>query len=136
MDRIAVRVEPDQDLTVVTVSGILGLSHVDQVLEQQNYGTTTKVLWDLRDASLSELNREKLQQIAGRVRPSLQTRATKGTAIVANNHDAQLVIELYFEIAQHVFGWSVPGFSTTCIADAMAWLEETVKCDGQASNPA
>ncbi|MCG8575451.1 MAG: hypothetical protein MI810_11250 [Flavobacteriales bacterium] len=136
MDRVAVRVEPDRDLTVVTVCGIMGPGHVDQVLEQRNYGTTTKVLWDLRDASLSELNRETLQQIAGKVRPSLETRATRGTAIVANNHDAQLVIELYFEIAQHVFGRSVPGFATTCITAAMEWLEETVSCEQQAHNPA
>lgn len=121
---IAVQVEPERDLTVVTIAGKLVPDLIGQVLRQKNFGTTSRVLWDLRRARLSDLDQENMAQIAGRIRPSMETRATRCTAVIAGDPVAKTVIEEYFTIAQRVFGQPVPLFATTSRVSAMAWLDE------------
>jgi len=122
MQSVGMEVDQDQDLTVVTVSGILELEQVMAVLTREGFGRTGRVLWDLRDASVSSLTTEKLQQIAEGVSNVAGKRATRGTAVVTNSYNAQLVIELYFEIAIHQYGRELPGLATTCLDEAREWL--------------
>ena len=122
MQSVGMEVDQDRDLTIVTVSGILELEQVLAVLTREGFGRTGRVLWDLRDASVSSLTTEKLQQIAEGVSRVTGKRATRGTAIVTNSYNAQLVIELYFEIATHRYGRKLPGFATTCLDEAEEWL--------------
>lgn len=123
---IAVQVEPDYDLTVVTISEKLMPDLIGQIIRQKNYGITARVLWDLRHARLNELNQEHLKQIANRIRPAMERRATRGTAVITSDFRAQAVVEEYFAIARQIFRRPGLLFVSTSRASAMAWLDEVV----------
>lgn len=123
---IAVQVEPDYDLTVVTISEKLMPDLIGQIIRQKNYGITARVLWDLRHARLNELNQEHLKQIANRIHPAMERRATRGTAVITSDFRAQAVVEEYFAIARQIFRRPGLLFVSTSRASAMAWLDEVV----------
>lgn len=123
---IAVQVEPDYDLTVVTISEKLMPDLIGQIIRQKNYGITARVLWDLRHARLNELNQEHLTQIANRIYPAMERRATRGTAVITSDFRAQAVVEEYFTIARQIFRRPGLLFVSTSRASAMAWLDEVV----------
>lgn len=126
MQSVTMDVDGARDLTTVTVNGILELEQVLAVLKRDGFGRTGRVMWDLRAASVSSLTTEKLQQIAegvARVNSGRNPRPTRATAIVTSDYNAQLVVELYLEIARHQFGRTLPGLATTSVSEALTWLD-------------
>lgn len=124
MESVGLHIDQEQNLTVVTVTGMLADEHIRHVMTRPEFGTTVRVLWDLRNASFSNMDADNLARVAEEHAPLLQKHATRRTAVVVTDEETVPSVRLYFEIARYRFGRDVPGFVTTEMAKARRWLSQ------------
>lgn len=124
MESVGLHVDREQNLTVVTMTGMLAGEHIRHVMIRPEFGTTLRVLWDFRNASFANMHRENLTRVAEEHAPLLPKHATRRTAVVVADEETVPAVRLYFEIARHQFGRQIPGFVTTDMKKARRWLSQ------------
>ncbi len=121
---IRIAVEVNGDVTCVTTLGQADPEAIIAVFSAPEYGRTTRIVWDYRAASLSDLGQDKLTEIARAVNEIDRPLTTRGLVFVVRTEDAKLLMKLYTEISQHQFGRDIQYYITTDMDDARRWLDE------------
>ena len=123
---IDIRVDVDvmRDLTRGTILGQADVDRIIAVFRSPDFWQTSRIIWDYRAASLSELGQENLTRIAAAVRETDRSRKTRALAFVVRSEDAGLLMKLYAEISHVKFNREVTYHITTSADDALAWLDE------------
>lgn len=124
MRNVSISILPEQDLTVVTLTGVIGTDDFIETRKFSKYGTTSKVLWDMTGADVSNLHRHSMTEIAMAYRSFDPVSATRGAAIVVADRDAMRTMRLYTIISTHQMGRRVPQMLTMNMDDAHAWLNK------------
>lgn len=121
---IRIEIDVNGDVTRVVTMGQADPDRIIAVFSSPEYGRTSRIIWDYRAASLSDLGQEKLFEIARSVNEIDRPLNTKGLAFVVRTEDAKLLMKLYTEISQHQFGREVGYYITTDMDDARRWLDQ------------
>jgi len=116
MDRV-------QDLTRVTTFGQADADQISKIIRAPDYGHTSRVIWDLRAACLSDLCQDELIRIARAARDVGHRLNTQAIAFVVRGNDARLLIKLFTELYRHTFGRSIPCRITSDMDDAHTWID-------------
>jgi len=122
---IDIRIEADQarDLTIVNILGLPDAQALIDLHYRPEYGTTRRVVWDYRHASLSELTLENLIRIAENTQATDHTRKTEALALVVRDEDELLLVKLYTEISLRMFDKTIHYLVTRSMDEAMLWIE-------------
>jgi len=129
---IRIEVDVNGDVTRVTTMGQADPNRIIAVFSAPEYGRTSRIVWDYRAASLSDLGQDKLTEIARAVNEIDRPLNTRGLVFVVRTEDARLLMKLYTEISQHQFGRDIQYHITTDIDDARRWLDEHAPAIGSA----
>lgn len=121
---IDIRIEPDRarDLTIVNIRGLPNAQALIDLHYRPEYGTTRRVIWDYRQASLSELTLENLIRIAENTQATDHTRRTEALALVVRDEDELLLVKLYTEISLRMFDKQIHYLVTRSIDEARLWI--------------
>ncbi len=112
-----------QDLTRVTTFGQADADQINKIISSPEYGHTSRVIWDLRAACLSDLCQDELIRIARATRDVGHRLNTQAIAFVVRGDDARLLIKLFTELYRHKFGRSIPCRITSDMDHAQAWID-------------
>lgn len=131
---IDIRIQPDRarDITIVTVLGAADVEAIIGAHSAPDYGTTGRVIWDFRAASLSEMTQERLARIAEMSEKTDHLRRTRAVATVVRGDDARLLLKLYTELSLHQFGRTIPYQVVQTMEEAHDWLDLTAPAEPQA----
>lgn len=121
---IRIEIDVNGDVTRVVTMGQADPARIIAVFNSPEYGRTTRIIWDYRAASLSDLGQDKLTEIARAVNEIDRPMNTRGLVFVVRTEDARLLMKLYTEISQHQFGRDIQYHITTDMDDARDWLDE------------
>lgn len=123
---IDIRIDVDviQDLTRATILGQADVERIIAVFKSPDFWQTSRIIWDYRAASLSELGQENLTRIAAAVRETDRPRNTRGLVFVVRSEDAGLLMKLYTEISHVKFDREVVYHITTSAEEGLTWLDE------------
>ena len=124
MSNIQVNVDPQNQLTIFTVTSKITGDEIINVVEEYYSGDpTTYLLWDLRAADMSSLSSNELRNILFFSKKHAHQRKNGKTAIVVSSDlsfGLSRMYEAYSEIYEHPTDHRV----TKDYDDAMTWLFE------------
>lgn len=120
-----------RDLTRVTAFGQAAADQINDVIGSPEYGHTSRVIWDLRAASLSDLCQDELIRIASATSDVGHRLNTQAIAFVVRSNDARLLIKLFTELYRHKFGRSIHCRITSDMDHARGWLDRVAPPQSQ-----
>lgn len=120
-------IDQQRDLTLILAEGVPTFDDFQTFLAGPRNGMTAKAVWDFRCASLSNLNRDVLQDIAivGRD-ASIRNGQPLAVALIATRIEDRLLLKLYNELSLHTARRSRPHRLFTTLTGAMDWLDRVV----------
>jgi len=117
------RMEVTDGVTVISVNGTLSVEGLLEITDSGFYGLTRQAIWDHRDASLKDLNRDKYVQLSRESTATQYRRRTQSVAIVLNNETDLRHFRFYTLVSARESGHRTRQFLTCSIQDAWAWLK-------------
>lgn len=123
MSTIGLHVDAENDLTVMTLTGLVDIDQVRKVIQRPDFGTTTRVLTDCRKASFGNITWDHMNMVALEQVPLLQKQATRRTAVVVPDPETIPFARVYFELSHTRYGREAESFVTADMDEARAWLD-------------
>lgn len=123
---IDIQIEVDQarDLTIVNIKGLPNAQALIDLHFRPEYGTTRRVIWDYRHASLSGLTPDSLVNVVQSTRHTDHQRKTQALALVVRDEDELMLVKLYTEICLRMFDRAVHYLVTRSMDEAEAWITD------------
>lgn len=110
-------------ITHVVLHGVVSANTFVEIGNDESYGQTDLVCWDLRQADLSEMNRQRFTDVAKGFKAGDDRRRTRAAVVVLKDHTDLRAFRLYTLIAEHSIGRDVPQHLTTSMDKALELLE-------------
>lgn len=125
MADITVATDPERNLTVFTVKGMVRPVEVIEAIKQA-YGreSTSDSLWDFTEAFWGPFENDELVEIAGSAQQFADNRGDARTVIIAADRMESLIVKLYTLITERLNS-PITYHITTTRDDAYAWLDAT-----------
>ena len=115
--------EKGTSITILTVSGVLSFEEVIHSLENFFKRDVTKnLLWDFRDADLSKITPNNMEQIIKISKSNAHLRENGRTALVVYQ-DLSFGLSRMYEILSELSEHSIPHCVFRDMGEAIKWLE-------------
>jgi len=116
------KIKKDKSLTILSVAGELTREEIIFAFEDwAKHDVTLLLMWDLRDADLSSLNQEDLEQITAVTKTYANLRKNGKTALLVPT-DLSFGISRMYEAIAEIGEHSISIRAFRSIENALAWL--------------
>lgn len=124
----------ESQLTTVAMRGVVTAQDVVTIIGLENYGETSKALWDMTGAELYSLDSNDLKWISQSAKPIDRFNDVQAVAILVKNEADRALVRLFVDMALYISHRPLPHFVTCSRQEAVEWLDGIVSnanhCDG------
>ena len=118
-------IDQSKDLTIATGTGELSFHDISHAIQSFYEGTpTSNVLWDLREAMVSDISTEHISQIANNLR-SFREKGREGKTAIVSSMDVTFGMARMFQLLTESLGESrIEMRVFRDLDEALQWLEQ------------